>query len=117
MVMNPGKSRARALPRMHDWGLYVWKMPNGSFLSDGNGNFMNISAKQHDIEAIAKLRKAAKYYGVEVGEPVFLAGTNRVSDEEYSVQKDRFAQGLIPSETDIGAWLDAERGYRKHGQD
>ena len=115
--MNSGKSKATPLQRKWTWGLYVWKMPNGSFLSDGEGNFMNIPAIEHDIEAIAKLRNAARHYGIEVGEPVFLSGTNRISDEEHSVQRDRFAQGLIPSENDLGAWLDAKRGNDKHGSD
>lgn len=115
--MNTGKSKATPINRVQNWGLYVWRMPDGSFLSDGQGNFMNIGAMRNDITAMAKLRQAAKHFGIEVGEPVFLAGTNRVSDEEYSVQRDRFAQGLIPSETDLGAWMDAEKGARKHGTD
>jgi hypothetical protein len=26
-------------------------------------------------------------------------------------------QGYIPSETDIGAWMDAGKGYQKHGSE
>jgi hypothetical protein len=43
-----------------------------------------------------------------------MAGSRRVSDEEYSEQKQRLMEGYIPSETDIGAWMDAERGARQH---
>jgi hypothetical protein len=45
-----------------------------------------------------------------------MAGVNRVTDEEHSAQIDRMKSGLIPSETDIGAWMAAEKGFKKHGR-
>jgi hypothetical protein len=39
-----------------------------------------------------------------------------VSDEEYSEQINRLKEGYIPSDTDLGAWMDAARGIKKHGE-
>jgi hypothetical protein len=45
-----------------------------------------------------------------------MAGVNRVSDEEHQNQIHRMKEGLIPSETDIGAWMLAQEGMRKNGR-
>jgi hypothetical protein len=45
-----------------------------------------------------------------------MAGVNRVSDEEHKTQIDRMKDGLIPSETDIGAWMLAQKGMNKNGR-
>ena len=45
-----------------------------------------------------------------------MPGVRRVSDEEHSEQIDIMKQGLIASETDIGAWMDAERGIKANGE-
>jgi hypothetical protein len=111
--MDQGKSKLTVLDRNQNYGLYVWKMDNGSIFKDSEGNTMNIPGRKHDLEAMAKLQKAAKYFDLPSGGPHFMAGSRRVSEEEYSEQKQRLAEGYIPSETDIGAWMDAERGARQ----
>lgn len=77
-------------------GIYVWEMPDGSYVGDGEGHFMMIPARKGDLGRIAKLRDAAKYYGVEEGRPVFLSNRRPVTDEEYEQQKARLELGLDP---------------------
>lgn len=114
--MNSGNSKLTVIQKQRDYGIYVWRLPNGDTVSDGNGNIMNIPARQHDLEAMAKITKAAAYYGFPEGRPEFQPGVRRVTDEEYSEQLNRLKEGYIPSETDIGAWIDAAKGIEKHGE-
>jgi hypothetical protein len=71
-----------------------------------------------DIAQIAKLRDAAKYYGDEGdGQCIFVPGLTRITEEEYSEQKQRLHEGLIPSMNDLGAWKAAQDTYKKYGSD
>lgn len=113
--MKPTNSKLTVIEKNRNDGIYVWKLPDGSVVKDEYGNTMNIPARNGDIEAMAKITKAAAYFGFPEGRPHFMPGVRRVTDEEYSEQIDRMKQGYIPSETDIGAWMDAARGINKHG--
>lgn len=89
-----------------DYGLYLWKMPNGSLIADEDKNFLNIPAHRNDQKKIQMLRDAVRSLGIEEGEPIFFSGHRRVTDEEYEYQKQRLEWGLIPDEQDYGAARD-----------
>lgn len=114
--MNHGQSKLTVIQKQGEHGIYVWKLPDGSVVKDSNGNTMNIPARKGDIEAMSKITKAAAYYGFPDGKPEFMAGVRRITDEEYSEQLNRMKEGYIPSETDIGAWMDAAKGLKRHGE-
>ena len=92
-----------------EFGIYVWQMPDGRWVGDGDGHYMNIPARKGDLEKIIALRKAARYYGVEEGEPVFLSNRRRVSDAEYDHQKERLIDGKVADELDYAAVEEAAR--------
>lgn len=98
-------------------GVYVWKKASGKFFTDGDNNVLNIPARRGDQSKIDELAQAAAYYGEPDGEAVFFEGTARITDEEYSVQKDRMAQGYIPSENDLGALIAAKKTQELYGND
>jgi hypothetical protein len=98
-------------------GVYVWQKANGKFFTDGDNNVLNIPSRRGDEAKIAELTKAAAYYGEPDGKAVFFEGTARITDEEYSVQKDRMAQGYIPSENDLGALIAAKKTQELYGND
>lgn len=113
-----GESRVKVIEKHYDWGLYVYKKADGKWFTDGTGSVLNIQSMKGDITQIAKLRDAAKYYGDEGdGQCIFVPGLTRISEEEYSEQKQRLQEGLIPSMNDLGAWKAAQDTYNKYGSD
>lgn len=113
----PNKPKVRVVENNAEYGLYVWKTESGKIFGDGEGSFMNIPARKYDIDAINRITQAAAYYGAGPGKAVFMAGVTRISEEEHSVQIDRMKNGLIASEFDTGAWADAAKGLKVHGDD
>lgn len=112
-----GKTKVTPIPKQGDWGLYVWKLPNGRILGDEHGNILNIPGKSNDIQAMAKLQAAAREFGYEEGTALFKAHISRVSEDEHAEQVARMKEGLIPSLTDQGAWYDAAQTARRWGND
>lgn len=110
--------RRQVIDKHYDWGLYVYKKSNGKWYTDGNGSVLNIPSNKGDISKIAELKKAAISFGDDgQGTVHFVPGLTRVSEEEYSEQKDRMMQGLIPNLNDLGAINDAQKTLRAHGRD
>ena len=93
------------------WGIYVWELDNGKVFGDSDGNVMNIPGRPFDIASMNKISAAAKHYGAPSGKPKFLPGVQRVSEAQYSEQRDRMKQGLIPSENDIGMWKEEQEAF------
>lgn len=112
-----GKSKATIIDKGYNWGIYVWKKANGKWFTDGNGNILNIPSMKGDLSKLAELKQAATYYGEPDGEPVFFAGLNRVSDEQYSEQKQRMSEGLIPNMNDLGAVYAAQQTIKQYGDE
>jgi hypothetical protein len=113
----PNKPKVRVVENDAEYGIYVWKTEAGRIFGDGDGSFMNIPARKYDITAINRITQAAAHYGAGAGEAVFMPGVTRITDEEHSVQIDRMKQGYIPSEFDTGAFMDAAKGLKQHGDD
>lgn len=112
-----GKSKLTVLSKQQEYGIYVWQMDhNGKAFGDGKGNVMNMPGRKYDLEAMAKVRQAAQYYSAPAGKVIFMPGVRRVSEMEYSEQLSRMKEGYIASETDIGAWMDAEKGLKTNGE-
>ena len=113
-----GNVRRQVIDKHYDWGLYVYKKSNGKWFTDGSGSVLNIPSNKGDLGKIGELKKAAMHYGDDgQGTVHFVPGLTRVSEEEYSEQKDRLSQGLIPSMNDLGAWKAAKDTLDKYGSD
>jgi hypothetical protein len=96
--------RRRVIEKDYDWGLYLYKKANGRYFSDGHGSVLNIPSMRGDIAKISELKQAAIHYGDPGdGTVEFIAGSSRVSEEEYSEQVDRMNSGLLPNLNDLGA--------------
>jgi hypothetical protein len=113
-----GNVRRQVIDKHYDWGIYVYKKSNGKWFTDGEGSVLNIESMKNDVAQITKLKQAAIHYGDPGdGTCVFVPGLTRISEEEYSEQKDRFLNGLIPSMNDLGAWKAAQDTYNRHGKE
>ena len=113
-----GESKVKVIEKHYDWGLYVYKKANGKWFTDGSGSVLNIPSMKGDLSKISELKTAAKHYGDEGdGDCVFVPGLTRISEEEYSEQKQRMAEGLIPSLNDLGAVQAAKDTIAKYGSD
>jgi hypothetical protein len=113
-----GNVRRQVIDKHYDWGLYVYKKSDGKWFTDGSGSVLNIPSNKGDLGKIGELKKAAMHYGDDgQGTVHFVPGLTRVSEEEYSEQKDRLSQGLIPSMNDLGAWKAAKDTLDKYGSD
>jgi len=89
-----------------DIGIYVWEMPDGRWVGDGEGNWMNIRARKGDRKRIAAMVDAAKAHGITEGRAVFVSGVRPVTDDEYEEQRQRMLFGLTPDPQDSYAQLD-----------
>ena len=110
--------RRKVIEKDYNWGLYVYKKSDGKWFTDGNGSVLNIPSMKGDPAQMGKLRAAAIDNGdAGDGTCVFVPGLTRISEEEYSEQKDRMLQGLIPSMNDLGAWKAAQDSVDRYGRD
>lgn len=91
------------------YGLYLWQMPDGSFVADDAGNFLNIPSTYGDPSKINNITGVVNQFGIFEGEPVFFGGRRRVTDDEFEDQKARMLDGLVPDTEDIGSILDDMR--------
>lgn len=96
-----------------DYGVYVWCMPDGKWVGDDDGNFLNIPAMRGDKVRMRSLADAVRSYGVEGGWPFFLAGNRRVTDEEFEEQLQRQKFGLTPDPMDVPAIMEDRRNAGK----
>lgn len=110
------KTKTTVIPKMYEWGIFFWRLPDGHLFHDGQGNMLNIQASsKYDFAAMQELKAAAAHYGQPDGKPWFQPGIKRATDEEASEQIDRMKNGLIPSVNDLGALAAAQAAMRKHG--
>lgn len=95
------------------WGVYLWRMPDGSFVADGEGHFLMIDSTRGNKDRLKALADAARSYGVKEGKPCFFPGHRVVSDEEYEEQKLRMKFGLTPDPLDVAAINEDRRNANK----
>ena len=84
-------------------GIYVWEI-DGKWVGDDEGNYLSVTSKKGNREKIEMLRKAVAHYGINRGEPKFLAGRRKIDDEEFEYQQQRLKWGLTPDPLDIGVY-------------
>jgi hypothetical protein len=111
-----GKKKPKSklsLVQEFDYGVYVYELPTGQYLSDEDGNLLNIPAQRGDVKKMARICEVASVIGFPDGTPVFLQGVRRVSQDEYDDQKERMLNGLTPDPHDIGALRDELRAERQ----
>lgn len=94
-------------------GVYVWQLPNGSFLADEDLNILSITAMRGDIAAMANISAVANNLGFGDGTPIFAEGRRKINQEEWEEQNWRLENGLIPDPYDIGIYKESMRNAKR----
>src|ERR1035437_1658732 len=99
-------------------GIYVWMMPDGKLIGDGESNYLSIASEKDDSTKIAHLRHAAhevlRGNGINpCGAPYFMPGNRKITDEEYADQLMRFKSGLVPDEYDVASMKESLAAERR----
>jgi hypothetical protein len=99
------KGRAKVVEEVA-WGMYVWELPSGEVLGDGEGNIMNCFVWERKDRAAAKkaITAAANSYGFGEGRAVWWSGQRPINDDELARQIERADQGLTPDPLDIASF-------------
>lgn len=108
-LTTTGKSIVEEVP----YGTYLWQLPNGQYISDGEGHYLMIFAIKGDKKRIEALRKAAEDCGVTTGRAVYVTGQRPVTDEEYEEQRQRLVFGLVPDTMDLPSLLEDKKNRGK----
>jgi len=88
-------------------GIYVWEMPDGRWIGDDDGNFLSVTSKKGNKAKMEALANEVASFGIYEGQPKFLSGRRKISDEELEEQEQRLKWGLVPDPYDIGAYKDS----------
>ena len=87
----------KGVPR-HKW-VCLWVDEHGKFVAQvERGTIRYLSAEswtKGDKEVEAKMKIAARHYGIDTGGPVWTAG-EKISDMEHDDQMERLLDGKIP---------------------
>ena len=105
----------KVIDKGYTWGVYIWQLPSGHLLHDGEGSFLSIQAYKDDFAAIKQLGEAAAHYGYPEGKAWWHPGGRQVTDSQYTEQLNRLVEGYIPSTDDLGAMYDAKQGEKENG--
>lgn len=114
--MDIKRANSKILDEESTLGIYVWKMPDGRWIGDDDGNYLSITSKKGNKARIELLAAAVRGYGIDVGEPLFLSGRRKIDDEEYEYQQQRLKWGLVPDPLDIGNYKDEMKKLKSGGQ-
>lgn len=85
--------QSKIIPKNVPQGVWLWQLPDGKFLCDNDGNHLSLNGWNGDLDAAAKMRKAAAYHGFPEGRPVFAPGRQQVSQSTYEDQMEAMLEG------------------------
>lgn len=94
------------------YGVYLWKMPDGTFVGDDAGHFLMVASTKGNQQRIDAMKNAVREFGITEGHAFFMSGNRPVTDEEYEEQRQRLLFGLTPDTQDVPAIIEG----RKHGR-
>lgn len=99
------------------WGVYLWQMPDGSFVADDEKRFLMLRGTANDKRKEEIMREYVKReFGIEEGRPYFMHGNRPVTDEEYEEQRQRLLMGLTPDPLDVAAIREDRINAHKRGR-
>ena len=76
----------------------LWKLSDGGFISDADGNYMCAEEMVGDRKVESQMAEAARYWAGKdnEGKPHWIDGARKVSGEERKEQEGRLGEGEFP---------------------
>lgn len=85
-----------------DWGICLWKLPDGSYIMDNQGNYLVAGpTKMYTASIEHKMISAARSLGITEGQPFWLPGFRKITDSEWEDQMERLLDGKVPDAADV----------------
>lgn len=94
-------------------GVWVWELPSGRLLSDGDGNYLSMNGLKNDLRCMTRMRQAAASYGFPDGKPLFKAGKWKATQSEWEDQMERMINGEIADPYDPAIMDEARSAYER----
>jgi hypothetical protein len=108
MEIDPKRIKNRKVTGIEDpfeFGVYAWRMPDGKVLGK-EGDMLNVPSQRGDIRKMAAIREFVnRELGILLGEPIFLPGVTRITEDEHADQMEQMLNGQVPS-MDLGSLRD-----------
>ena len=98
MSNQPAKRRTKRsiVEEGFEWGMYVWKMPDNKILGN-DGSVLNVVSMKGDFTKMAALKRFVnEELGIQAGEPFFMGGVERLSENEWEGQMEQMLDGKVP---------------------
>lgn len=83
------------------YGVCLWRLKDGSYVQDSQGNYLCAQAKLNDLGTERKIIAAARELGIEEGGPFWLPGFRTISNSEYEDQMADLLDGGVPDAVDL----------------
>lgn len=85
-----------------DWGVYLWQLPDKSFVQNSDGDKLVAGpCKENNLSIIGKMHAAARSLGITEGKPFFMPGFRKISQSEWEDQMERLIDGKVPDAADL----------------
>lgn len=92
-----------------EWGLLVWKLPDGTYIMNGDQEYLSVGpCKIGNPVAVSNMKAAVASMGITVGEPFWLPGFRKVTQSEWEDQMERLIDGKTPDIVDVVRQADGE---------
>lgn len=88
------------------YGVYIAKTSDGKYITNQDGDLLNIVSKKGDPKRIAQLKQAARHIGFNDITWEWRAGARRVTEDEFQEQLERQAEGKVGDPYDLGVLID-----------
>lgn len=83
-------------------GICVWRLPDGTYVQDGDGNYLCAGpTKLNNTIVERKMIAAARSCGITTGSPFWLPGFRKITNSEWEDQMERLLDGKVPDVVDL----------------
>jgi hypothetical protein len=84
------------------FGVCVWKMADGSFLKNEEGDYYCLQGQVGNFNIENRMRESVKTnFGITTGSPAWFPGFRQITKSEWEDQMERLMDGKVPDAVDL----------------